>query len=83
MNLQALPLSAIGLASLLSLHGLRKKSLSPSGAFIAFIVGVGIMAGALRTFGVSLIVFYLLGSRATKCKCLCLSYPAGKLTTSL
>lgn len=53
-------------ASLLSLHGLRKKSLSPSGALTAFIVGTLTMAGGLRVFGVALIVFYLIGSRATK-----------------
>lgn len=68
MNLPAPPYYPFGLALLLSLHGLRKKSLSPSGAFTAFIIGFGIMAGGLRTFGVSLIVFYLLGSRATKCE---------------
>lgn len=55
-------------ASLLSFHGLRKKSLSPSGALMAFVVGVLTMAGGLRVFGVTLIVFYLLGSRATKCE---------------
>ncbi|KAF5378082.1 hypothetical protein D9615_007623 [Tricholomella constricta] len=57
---------AVSFASLLSLHGLRKKSLSPSGAATAFAVGVLTMAGGLRVFGVTLIVFYLLGSRATK-----------------
>ncbi|KAF8063513.1 integral membrane protein DUF92-domain-containing protein [Lyophyllum atratum] len=57
---------AVSFASLLSLHGLRKKSLSPTGAFTAFVVGVLTMAGGLRVFGVALIVFYLIGSRATK-----------------
>ncbi|RDB22359.1 Protein PGR [Hypsizygus marmoreus] len=59
-------LLAVGFASFLSIHGLRKKSLSPSGALTAFVVGILTMAGALRVFGVALIVFYLLGSRATK-----------------
>ncbi|GLB42777.1 putative integral membrane protein DUF92 [Lyophyllum shimeji] len=59
-------LLATAFASLLSLHGLRKKSLSPSGASTAFVVGVLMMAGGLRVFGVALIVFYLIGSRATK-----------------
>ena len=57
---------AASVASLLSLHGLRKKSLSPSGAATAFVVGFLTFAGALRVFGIALIVFYLLGSRATK-----------------
>ncbi|KAI0823802.1 integral membrane protein DUF92-domain-containing protein [Trametes gibbosa] len=50
----------------LSLHGLRKRSLSPSGAAAAFFVGYTMLAVPLRTFGVSLIIFYLAGSRATK-----------------
>ncbi|KAI0761496.1 integral membrane protein DUF92-domain-containing protein [Trametes elegans] len=53
---------ALGLA----LHGLRKRSLSPSGAAAAFVVGYTMLSVPLRTFGVSLIVFYLAGSRATK-----------------
>lgn len=54
------------LAILLSVHGLRKKSLSPSGAVTAFVIGFLTMAGGLRMFGVALIGFYLIGSRATK-----------------
>ncbi|KAF8966823.1 integral membrane protein DUF92-domain-containing protein [Flammula alnicola] len=54
------------LALLLSGHGLRKKSLSPSGALAAFVVGFLMMAGGIRVFGVALIGFYLVGSRATK-----------------
>jgi len=62
------PVVSLLLAILLSGHGLRKKSLSPSGAYTAFIVGFFTMAGGSRVFGVSLIGFYLVGSRATKCK---------------
>ncbi|OJT08560.1 Transmembrane protein 19 [Trametes pubescens] len=54
------------LACALSLHGLRKRSLSPSGAAAAFFVGYTMLAVPLRTFGVALIIFYLAGSRATK-----------------
>jgi len=54
------------LASLISAHGWRKKSLSPSGALAAFIVGFLTLSGDLRAFGVTLIAFYLIGSRATK-----------------
>lgn len=61
-----LPYFSILFAILLASHGLRRKSLSPSGALAAFIVGSIMMAVPLRVFGVSLIVFYLVGSRATK-----------------
>ena len=60
------PWSALLLATLLSVHGLRKRSLSPSGAATAFVVGFGMLSVKLRVFGVGLIVFYLSGSRATK-----------------
>lgn len=66
--LKDLPFTAAALAALLGLHGLRKKSLSPDGALAAFIVGTGIMAGGLKVFGLTLVGFYLMGSRATKCK---------------
>lgn len=68
LTLKDVPVTAVALATLLSLHGLRKKSLSPDGALTAFVVGMGTMAGGLKVFGVTLIGFYLLGSRATKCK---------------
>lgn len=58
--------AALGVALLLSGHGLRKKSLSLSGAAAAFLAGYAHLANPLKLFGVSLIVFYLLGSRATK-----------------
>ncbi|KAG6837595.1 hypothetical protein H0H93_007009 [Arthromyces matolae] len=57
---------AASLASLLSFHGLRKKSLSPNGALTAWVVGFLTLAGALRVFGIALTVFYFIGSRATK-----------------
>ncbi|KDR66176.1 hypothetical protein GALMADRAFT_81162 [Galerina marginata CBS 339.88] len=61
-----IPLVPLALASLLSGHGLRKHSLSPSGALAALVVGFLMMAGGTRVFGVTLIGFYLVGSRATK-----------------
>ncbi|KAJ7639063.1 integral membrane protein DUF92-domain-containing protein [Roridomyces roridus] len=58
------------LPTALGLHGLRKKSLSTSGALTAFLVGFMMISGAeglgLKVWGVALIGFYLLGSRATK-----------------
>jgi uncharacterized membrane protein len=56
------------IATLLSVHGLRSRSLSLSGAITAFVVGFSMLAVPVRTIGVTLIVFYLIGSRATKCK---------------
>ncbi|KAF9269395.1 hypothetical protein L218DRAFT_265238 [Marasmius fiardii PR-910] len=61
-----LPLIPLVLASLLGIHGIRKKSLSPSGAATAFLVGLSVFAGNIRVFGVACVVFYLTGSRATK-----------------
>jgi uncharacterized membrane protein len=56
------------IATLLAAHGLRKGSLSFSGAVAAFLVGYFHLACPLKLFGVSLIAFYLIGSRATKIK---------------
>lgn len=56
------------IALLLSGHGLRKKSLSPSGASTALVVGFLMMSGGVRAFGLALIALYLAGSRATKCE---------------
>ena len=56
---------AIVIATLLSLHGLKKKSLSLSGAMAAFFVGFCSFAVGVR-FGVILILFYFTGSQLTK-----------------
>ncbi|KAG7444122.1 uncharacterized protein BT62DRAFT_987973 [Guyanagaster necrorhizus] len=61
-----IPYVALLIATLLAVHGLRKKSLSFSGAVTAFIVGTLMMAGDTKVFGVALIFFYLVGSRATR-----------------
>lgn len=66
MSIVNFPWISFALAALLGLQGLRKRSLSPSGAIAAFVVGFFMMAVPLRAFGVSLITFYLIGSRATK-----------------
>lgn len=64
--LSQFPVVPFLLATYLGLSGVRKRSLSPSGGFAAFIVGFSMMAVPLRTFGVALIAFYLIGSKATK-----------------
>ena len=53
-------------ASILAGHGFKKGSLSTSGAIAAWIVGYGHLANPLKLFGVTMIAFYLIGSRATK-----------------
>ncbi|KAE8258971.1 hypothetical protein A4X13_0g1326 [Tilletia indica] len=59
---------AAALTVLIAVHGLRKGSLSSSGAMGALVAGYGTLANPLPTFGVLLLVFYLTGSRATKVK---------------
>jgi len=66
-----IPTIPIIIALVLSVHGWRKKSLSGSGALTAFVVGVTMMAGGTCVFGVGLIGLYVVGSRATKCECVC------------
>ncbi|KAF9788399.1 integral membrane protein DUF92-domain-containing protein [Thelephora terrestris] len=65
-NVSDIPLVPTLIATLLAGHGLRKRSLSPSGALAAFFTGVVMLSPPLKSFGVSLIIFYLVGSRATK-----------------
>ncbi|KAG8777980.1 hypothetical protein FRC12_025242 [Ceratobasidium sp. 428] len=62
----SIPLIPGVLATALAAQGIRKRSLSPSGGLAAFIVGYLMMAVPFRGFGVSLIVFYLTGSKVTK-----------------
>ena len=66
MELSDFPAGPFFLAMYLASSGIRKGSLSPSGGLAAFIIGFSMMAVRLRTFGVSLIAFYLVGSKATK-----------------
>ncbi|PWN34079.1 uncharacterized protein FA14DRAFT_124988 [Meira miltonrushii] len=57
---------ALVIATLLASHGYRKGSLSSSGALTAFVVGYISLANPIKAFGITLIAFYLTGSRATK-----------------
>jgi uncharacterized membrane protein len=80
------PISIVSilLPTLLAAHGFSKKSLSPSGSLTAFFVGFLMISGSsggpageglgLKVWAVSLIGFYLLGSRATKCRALFLTF---------
>ncbi|KAH8924068.1 hypothetical protein BT69DRAFT_1261722 [Atractiella rhizophila] len=60
--------SALIVAILLAAYGLRKRSLSTSGSITALLVGYLTLANPLKLFGISLLVFYFAGSRATKVK---------------
>ncbi|KAG9312607.1 integral membrane protein DUF92-domain-containing protein [Chiua virens] len=66
MSWTSLPIFPFLIALYLSINGAMSRKLSPSGAITAFAVGFVVMATHVRAIGVSLIVFYLLGSRATK-----------------
>ncbi|CAG8559679.1 4594_t:CDS:2 [Acaulospora colombiana] len=47
-------------------QGLRKRSLSKDGALTAFLVGSTMLGAEVKAFGVTLLVFYFIGSRATR-----------------
>lgn len=61
----AYPLALI-IAAYLALTGYRKGSLSTSGAIAAFFIGYLTLANPVKAFGLTLLGFYLLGSKATK-----------------
>ncbi|KIJ19469.1 hypothetical protein PAXINDRAFT_69531 [Paxillus involutus ATCC 200175] len=64
--ISTLPIFPFVLAAFLSVNGVKSRKLSPSGAATAFVVASLIMAAPVRAIGISLIAFYLLGSRSTK-----------------
>jgi uncharacterized membrane protein len=47
-------------------RGLKKGSLSMDGALTAFVVGSTMLSTELRVFGITMLVFYFAGSRATR-----------------
>jgi len=59
--------TATVVASLLATRGIKRKSLSKSGAIAAWFVGFFSLAGLVRS-GIVLIVFYLTSSKLTKVK---------------
>ncbi|KAF8452072.1 integral membrane protein DUF92-domain-containing protein [Boletus edulis BED1] len=66
MSWTSLPILPFLIALYLSVNGARSRKLSPSGAVTAFLVGFAVMSTHVRAVGVSLVVFYLVGSKATK-----------------
>ena len=74
-----LPVFPFLFALYLSVNGVKSRKLSPSGAVTAFVVGFTVMSTHVRAVGVSLVVFYLVGSRATKRKSSHASSPYGQL----
>lgn len=59
-------ISGIVVASILAIYGWRKRSLSPSGAIAAWVVGFLSVSCGLR--GYIIIIFYQIGTKATKYK---------------
>ncbi|KIJ67257.1 hypothetical protein HYDPIDRAFT_84225 [Hydnomerulius pinastri MD-312] len=66
MSWTTAPILPLAFATLLAVNGVKSRKLSPSGAAIAFVVGFLVLATPVRAIGISLVVFYLLASRATK-----------------
>lgn len=66
VSLASLPTVPLLVATYLAYSGIKKGSLSPSGGIAAFVVGFTMLSVPLRVFGISLIIFYLTGSKATK-----------------
>lgn len=56
------------IASGLAYHGIRKKSLSNSGAFTAFLLGFSTFLNEWSVFPVIMLVFYFTSSKLTKVK---------------
>ncbi|KAL4071971.1 integral membrane protein DUF92-domain-containing protein [Scleroderma citrinum] len=63
------PIIPLAVATLLAMNGAKSRKLSPSGAATAFVVGFLVLSAPVRGIGITLIVFYHLASRATKCEC--------------
>ena len=68
MTWTTIPILPFHFALYLGVNGATSGKLSPSGAVTAFVVGFVVLATHVRAIGVSLVVFYLLASRATKRK---------------
>ncbi|KAL2916568.1 hypothetical protein HK105_204001 [Polyrhizophydium stewartii] len=62
------PLIVAAIVLWLGVNGVRKKSLSPSGAVAAMVLGAVVFSHPSRLFGVVLLAFYLSSSRLTKYK---------------
>ncbi|KIM31348.1 hypothetical protein M408DRAFT_15135 [Serendipita vermifera MAFF 305830] len=65
-HLRDVPVFSVVIGAYIAWSGLKKKSLSKDGAIAAFLVGTLMLSTELRVFGVTLLVFYFIGSRATK-----------------
>ncbi|KAF9914920.1 Transmembrane protein 19 [Lobosporangium transversale] len=61
-------LKPAALCAFLAYHGLSKRSLAPSGALAATVVGMGTFTNSPYVFGSVLLAFYLSSSRMTKYK---------------
>jgi uncharacterized membrane protein len=65
-RLRDIPIFSISISGYIAWSGFKKKSLSLSGATAAFLIGTTMLSTELRVFGITLLVFYFTGSRATR-----------------
>ncbi|KAG9057037.1 hypothetical protein FS842_008871 [Serendipita sp. 407] len=61
-----IPIFSIAIGTLVAGKGLKDGKLSMDGALAAFFVGILMLSTSLRVFGVTLLAFYFIGSRATR-----------------
>jgi uncharacterized membrane protein len=66
ITLEDVPLIPLLVGATVAWRGLKKGSLSMDGALAAFVVGSTMLSTALRVFGITMLVFYFAGSRATR-----------------
>jgi uncharacterized membrane protein len=64
--LQDIPIIPLLIGAGVAWRGLKKGSLSMDGALAAFVVGSTMLSTELRVFGITMLVFYFMGSRATR-----------------
>jgi uncharacterized membrane protein len=64
--LQDIPIIPLLIGAAVAWRGLKKGSLSMDGALAAFFVGSTMLSTELRVFGITMLVFYFTGSRATR-----------------
>ncbi|KAG8832652.1 hypothetical protein FRC17_000919 [Serendipita sp. 399] len=63
---QDIPVFSIAIGAAVAAKGLKDGKLSKDGAFAALCVGVLMLSTSLHVFGITLLVFYFIGSRATQ-----------------
>lgn len=65
-SLETAPVVPLLFSASIAFRGFKKNSLSLSGALAAFLTGAILLSAELRVFGIMMLVFYFVGSWATK-----------------